>query len=1596
MDTSPNLPIPRLRLTRHSPPGRADTLNTPTAGPSRTSPEALRARIYDEDDAEATPRMPAARIADSPQATIAPGLPLDTPAARLRMALARVPNNTSPPRASTSRLPEPQTPSEPDSDLDPPYSITATRSIARESLRELFSSALQPVGNTPQKSNGRVRRNSVGPASEVDPSPRIERVEREREGNKGKRKSMSDEEVEHLSNVSRRSEESSQSSHSRAARYNALNAVLSDTHSSTMPPTPPPERMVTDMTMPPSDTSQDTATILREMNRPEFEATPPHATSTPMRTLQMSSQLSGQSNLLDGDSEMRHALGGFDSYEGDSLANGHAPPFPPSRSRFTSPPPTRPTSWSSHMRAGSSSPNPPSANTGPVSPGRPLSWSAHQKSDPVSPGRPLSWSSHSKSHSVHNLQMPLSRRGSEELENSTSSRGSLTSSSSQSIGDYKERQDDLGRDRLRDRERLWNHPQPKSPARTQHLANGRNSPYHAHTLSRKGSAASLTSLQSTDDGRSSRASSSSVMSQAERLSSSFFMSLVWLTQYVVERERVKELEQERQKEREHGWNKAKHAQSKTLERSSSSLNLRPHERTRTLSSVVSAHTPPRPDSAQSFLSPHTHTPGQPRHSLSRQSSSNSLRGSASEHSRAASPAGSMSGMELEPEEKEFVHVRERNWNSPRPKWDIHTHRSPSPVPPATSASGSKVVSPRERRDSSMSTSHASVRQRTESLRSSPAPTATGHARTRTLSSMSYDTKGKTLMKPKSPAPSLGMPSKSPGFSSRSPSPVRATHDESEHSDSQPPTPGFRSRFGWAFPVNRTQLPPLELDNEIDSPEKRRPATSISSSRLSLKSPGTSHIPRPSSALGDAAEAAKKRGHRRSITELSQSNGPIPPVSHTDERDDDEISIEIDHGSDSDPDPEDEDEESRFPSFHSESQMDPVFASDEESPPATSTPTARPAPLPRSPPSPSPSYSPDPIHATSSRQSDTTAHDGDPHSSKVEKPESPPPTPADRTPAPVFTLQTPPRRSPGNGSSSASSSKLEFKTPSPPRGMPDLPDLPSFATEDGDGEGENDNTPVMTSAPGNLTMMKTPRPPGAWAATPDVRHDGSASNRFAGKNVGEDSSASSVLVNTPDGQAKVDIVATPGGGSDASGAIMPNTTATWPRTPAPPGAWLQTPGGPASVRRRSILKVRFDVESETTVSDIGDSSAETKRPALPAEWNPNAGGNSSTDAALAMPPVTVKSEGEDRMPSKVETPATPPPRPESAGGRPFRSPGSVTMKIVDAFGRETTVEEEKPCSAQEPHQEAPTRSKTPERKTQQSAPPTPRSRSAVKIVDAMGREVEEPVPEASGSRVAHRELYVEPADVSLRAMSVMEDEGSSIFSVDMPTPTNHTEALALVREQVKTMKKEARQADKDRSCLERALDDGRARSLEDASNKARNLRRSISQTLQRVEGAGTSADSSRTSKYAALKENMRRSTSRFLPSAMSETTVKSAWSRGAWLFWAFVLIQLGFCLVMYRLANMRARRLFLTTYYDPFYSDLYHFARAPSASNPSAIPPYPSWYELPAMLARGGWQSALHEVWSGTMCALSLAACEQRGAPEVWTNAAYGQSHWPPA
>lgn len=164
----PVLPVPRLRLSRNGLP-----YDTPDAGPSVHPFSTVE---LSDNDQQSTPRL-------TPAATILAGA--DTPAARLRALLSRVPTSSKSPT-----MPHPRSsPSDIESDFDPPSN---TPSIARESIKDLFSRALRDPGNTPQKEKTRWRRNSID-ISEVDATPTL-RPENGR--NKGKRRSLSDEEVD--------------------------------------------------------------------------------------------------------------------------------------------------------------------------------------------------------------------------------------------------------------------------------------------------------------------------------------------------------------------------------------------------------------------------------------------------------------------------------------------------------------------------------------------------------------------------------------------------------------------------------------------------------------------------------------------------------------------------------------------------------------------------------------------------------------------------------------------------------------------------------------------------------------------------------------------------------------------------------------------------------------------------------------------------------------------------------------------------------------------------------------------------------------------------------------------------------------------------------------------------------------------------------------------------------------------------------------------------------------------------------------------------------------------------------------------------------
>jgi hypothetical protein len=95
-------------------------------------------------------------------------------------------------------MPHPVSPSEVESDFDPPNEVLSnTPSMARESLKDIFSRALREPGNTPQKEKGQRRRNSID-LSEVDSTPMLQP---ENGRNRGKRRSLSDDEVDSPSSM---------------------------------------------------------------------------------------------------------------------------------------------------------------------------------------------------------------------------------------------------------------------------------------------------------------------------------------------------------------------------------------------------------------------------------------------------------------------------------------------------------------------------------------------------------------------------------------------------------------------------------------------------------------------------------------------------------------------------------------------------------------------------------------------------------------------------------------------------------------------------------------------------------------------------------------------------------------------------------------------------------------------------------------------------------------------------------------------------------------------------------------------------------------------------------------------------------------------------------------------------------------------------------------------------------------------------------------------------------------------------------------------------------------------------------------------------
>ncbi|KAI0371110.1 hypothetical protein BV20DRAFT_942613 [Pilatotrama ljubarskyi] len=519
---------------------------------------------------------------------------------------------------------------------------------------------------------------------------------------------------------------------------------------------------------------------------------------------------------------------------------------------------------------------------------------------------------------------------------------------------------------------------------------------------------------------------------------------------------------------------------------------------------------------------------------------------------------------------------------------------------------------------------------------------------------------------------------------------------------------------------------------------------------------------------------------------------------------------------------------------------------------------------------------------------------------------------------MFSLQTPPRRPQFH------TPKAVFETPPPPRGMPELPGPPSSEDED------EDHTPVMQSRdiPGDLTSLKTPRPPGAWLATP-------APSRQSTNEVVE--RAGSAPPAEPKSTSSESGLATPP-------STLSRANSLPPQTPAPPGGWVNTPAPDTSARRKGVLKVRFDVESETA-SDVtferpsGDSSAESKG------TNEEPRNASWSVASLQNGDASGSSAAAEE--SSVEPPPTPPSLRERIRQK------SPSIRVLDAYGREQPETPPAPGPVQEtaaddvdlPQDSHAVNPATPRREARSASTSTPRNRSAIRLVDAMGREIEE-----------------QPA---------LEDSSSA------SPPLSRAEALSRMRETLSSMAQEM--SDVDRSSDNAIFDARSYASLEERCKSAQLARTKISQSLQ----IARSAEVELKSKYTPLRQKIKQCAS--LP-----PTPRFGWRH---VFW-FILLQLLLLAIMYRYSLVQARKIFLTTYYDPFYPELYRYLVNPDTTH-HAIPHCPSWsvFTVFSSLQRAGLRGVAMDAWASATCSISSYL------HSLWVDLTYAPNtrsySWPP-
>lgn len=735
--------------------------------------------------------------------------------------------------------------------------------------------------------------------------------------------------------------------------------------------------------------------------------------------------------------------------------------------------------------------------------------------------------------------------------------------------------------------------------------------------------------------------------------------------------------------------------------------------------------------------------------------------------------------EREQEEKEDIaHKRERNWNSPRPHWS--TSKSPS-------------------------ASHFKIRNNdNNSLRASSSLTHLGD-------SNKHQDASRISTKLQSVLPKVDTPSAtSPALLHKSGDPSDSGLDESAVGTNQSvplngfsSSPGTASKFGWNFA--RSPLPPLELDDHAN--RRRSTSSPTPGSRPSSKSSKaivSSHIPVRSrmksiSSVGHVTSDMSLThvvGDESSFQRNYSQTGPAEvielrsrgdPLGARNSRSQEKIVLGV-----------------SLSTFTPWIGYDTALASDEASiiefSPQSTTPKSNPPnPIPKeietdteteilmspsqqgSPRLGAPASIP---NETSVQKANDLPHSQTPNPSPEEPsvsatpPGTPPPAgtglPTSEV-SPSLALVTPPRQV------SSGSCILDFQTPSPPHDLPDLPGPPSSSDDDALG-----GTPIKdrrAHASSNFTLTKTPKPPGAWAATPlppKFDHRSSSPVAFFPLESTPPASTSTPLPRAHSYPHTRTGTETDNPGED--GFLTPVGTLSrarsFPlRTPAPPGAWVATPGQSALLsngvdqsqygslgRRKGLLKVRFDVaESETSATEGHPNSPisaiRLANPELPLP-KPTTDRRTDNDMEVVVNEVSqsMSMSTVSHRPTTPERPTTPNSRENGLSPRSLRK--SPAVRLVDAYGRERVDEE----GTAERLVDLPNGA---EKKTPPS-PLTPR-RSLVRIVDAMGKEVDDAmeIPDASEGR-KNRSF---DADVS-----VVSDD----------IPIGHAEALAHMRKTLRDL------------------------------------------------------------------------------------------------------------------------------------------------------------------------------------------------------------------